>query len=303
MRTIALAVLLCSTAAHAETKAWAAAKKVLPTGSHVVGGMNVAVARGSTLYQQMLPMLLSQAGSAKDQLDAIRKACGIDMLEAIDSIAVGFDDNQHGAIVIAIKGTTRKDLETCAEKRATGGGQKFSTRTDTKADGGLTLYQGVDGKDVWVKWLATDVVALTTSPEDKVATTKLLAGGALTDKLLKGRVGKTNTSAMVWGVATMTEKLDAIGATMSAGYGSINATASNLAVTMHLVVDNAKAATDAEKKLNEMAADAKTSKQLPDDITKSLSITSANDEVAITTTFPEKVVFELIGSMMGGMSH
>jgi hypothetical protein len=298
MRTIALAAILCvGTTAHAETKAWTAAKKVLPAGSQIVGGMNMAVARNSSLYQTAMPMMLSQAGAAKDQLDSIKKACGIDMLEAIDSIAIGFDDNQRGAVVIAIKGTTRKDLETCAEKRATAGGKKFATKTD-KADGGLTLYSGIDGKDVWVKWLAADVVALTTSPDDKDATTKLLAGGAMSDKALKARVGKTNTDAMAWGVATMTEKLDAVGATMSAAYGSINAASSNLAVNIHVVVENAKTATDAAKKLNDLADDAKKSNQIPAEISKSLSIKSASDEVVVTTTFPEKVMFELIGALM-----
>jgi hypothetical protein len=66
---------------------------------------------------------------------------------------------------------------------------------------------------------------------------------------------------------------------------------------------NAKSASDAAQKLNEMAADAKKSNQIPADISKSLSIKSANDEVVITSTFPEKVVFELIGSLMGAMSH
>jgi hypothetical protein len=294
-KMIALAVTLCvGTAAHAETKAWTAAKKVLPAGSSIVGGMNLAIARGTALYQTALPMLLAQAGAAKDQLEAIKKACGIDMLDAIDSVAIAFDDNQHGTVVVAIKGTTRKDLEACAEKRATAGGGKFATKTD----GGLTLYSGIDGKDVWVKWLASDVVALTTSPDDKGATAKLLAGGALSDKTLKARVGKTNTDAMAWGVATMTEKLDPIGATMSAAYGSLNASSTNLAVNMHVVVENAKSATDAAKKLNDLAADAKKANQIPAEISKTLSIKSASDEVVVTTTFPEKSVFELIGALM-----
>lgn len=303
MRTsrVVLALLLASSsAAQADTKAWTAAKKVLPS-SPIVGGMNVAAARSSQLYQQVLPMMMSQAGAAKDQLEAIKKACGIDMLDVIDSVALGVDDSGKGAFVIAIKGTTRKDLESCAQKRAAAGGKTFST----KADGGLTVYTNFDGSgDFYVKWLGPDVFAVSTSPDDKSATAKLLGGGIASDKTFKARVASVNTDAVVWGVMAKKQALDDK-TTMNAAYGSVNLAKGNVDANVHVVVTNAQEATAFAAGLVAKLAEARGTKPPPTgalaDVLKSVAVKTASSEVIVAATFPEQDVFELVGMLAGAM--
>ncbi len=60
------AIALLAGVAHADAPgdAWAAAKGVLPGNPYVVVGINLATVKGSTLYQQLFPAVLQQAGGA-----------------------------------------------------------------------------------------------------------------------------------------------------------------------------------------------------------------------------------------------
>jgi hypothetical protein len=75
MRKLALVLVLASTTAYADSKAWTAAKSLIPSGMEMVGGVNAANLRSSKLYETMLPLAMMNASEAKDQIDQIKKLC------------------------------------------------------------------------------------------------------------------------------------------------------------------------------------------------------------------------------------
>src|ERR1041385_5801316 len=134
MKSLLLVAALCS-AAHADSKAWSAAKKVLPNKLQIVGGANVGALTSSKLYQMFSPMLMAQAGNG---FDKVKDACGFDIVSKIDSVAFGLDGNKDGAVVVALKNTTQTDLEACMQKIATADKKTFTVAKDGK----LTKYTG-----------------------------------------------------------------------------------------------------------------------------------------------------------------
>src|SRR5262245_6992045 len=85
MNRLAVVIVLCAASvASADSKAWTAAKKVLPAGLEIVGGMSAGSVRASKLYQQMLPKLLASNQDVSKVLDMLHATCSIDAPEAID---------------------------------------------------------------------------------------------------------------------------------------------------------------------------------------------------------------------------
>src|SRR6185503_15909959 len=74
--------------ADAPGDAWATAKGMLPATPYVVMGLNVATIKSSTLFQQLYPKMLAQAGEAKEGLETVQKDCGINVTEAIQGAVV-----------------------------------------------------------------------------------------------------------------------------------------------------------------------------------------------------------------------
>ena len=96
MKTLAvLALCISATAAHAEPRAWTAAKKSLPAGLQAVVGVNVAPIRSSALYTQLMDMAKSKAGGAESKLDKIKTVCGIDGSGVLDSIVLGMTTDER----------------------------------------------------------------------------------------------------------------------------------------------------------------------------------------------------------------
>jgi hypothetical protein len=252
MKSVVLLVLLAGSAAHADSKAWTSGKSVIPSSATVVGGMSAASARSSGLYNQFLPLLLAQAGGqAKAGLDAIKQQCDLDVLGALDSVAFGVDDAQSGVIVIALKGTNRKALEACGAKLT-----KADSKTlDISADGKLTKYVNMGDKPVFVQWLAADVVAITTAPDDKDASTKLLAGGVTANKAMTKALGAVKKDATMWVVVNKDTAIDG-GGKVSQVYG--NAVVANKKITFnaHAVTDSAATATTLSATATKKLADA-----------------------------------------------
>jgi hypothetical protein len=306
MRTFAVIALLIASAggvAHADSKAWTSAKAVFPSGEEIVGGANMATLRASKLYQTLLPMAMMNASDAKDQLDQIKKDCGIDMLTAIDSVAFALDSGQRGGVVVALKGTTRKDLEACAQKRA-----KADNKTLTITAGSITKYSGFTDKDLYLAWLGPDVVAISTSPDDKEATAKLVAGkGALAkDPGMKGPLGRVNTSATVWLVSSKAldiSSTDAVPVAVHAKqtYGSANVTKDNIDLNVHAIMD-AKTAKDFTTSANVFVDGMKKSGKVPpafESLLKTGKLTAVGDEAVVTASVAQDDVFGMLGMLMG----
>jgi len=295
---VAVTLLLVSASAHADSKAWTVGKQVIPAGAQVVGGVNAATLRTSKLYETLMPMVWMQASEAKAQLDLIKQDCGIDVLAAIDSIAFGIDANQSGVVVVALKGTTRKDLEACAHKRA-----KADNKTLTiAAEGKLTKYTGIADKPMFLDWLANDVVAIATTVDDKDASLKLLGGGVTGDKALKGPLARVSMTATMWGVYNKAEDIGTADAPahMSLAYGSANLANGNVDANVHLALADAKEASGEVVSLNKQIDQMKKGGPPPAlaGVIKTLALKSDKNEVTATASLPQDDVFGLIGAAM-----
>jgi hypothetical protein len=295
---LALPLLLVSTSAYADSRAWTVGKAVIPSGAQVVGGVNAASLRASKLYETMMPMVWMQASDAKAQFDMIKADCNIDVLAAVDSIAFGVDANQAGVIVVALKGTNRKELEACAQKRGKAADKPVTITTEGK----LTKYVGVTDKTMFVDWLANDVVAISTSPEDKDTSLKLLGGGVASDKALKAPLAKVKTTATMWAVYNKAEDIGTQDAPahMSLAYGSAVFANGNIDGNVHVVLADDKEATGQVTSLTKQVADMK--KAGPPaalaGIIKTLALKSDKNEVTATASLPQDDVFALVGAAM-----
>jgi hypothetical protein len=288
-RTLALGLLLASTAAHADSKAWAAAKKVIPANMEMVLGVNAATAHTSALYQTLLPLALSKAGDAATELDGIKADCGIDVVSAIDSVVVGVDSQQKGTVVVAFRGTTRAKLEACAQKRA-----KAQQKTLAISSAGtLTSYSGMGGHEIYMRWLGPDVVATSTTPDDKDATIAATAGGVAGDPALHG-LRTVNTSASLWAVSTKQSDLPGdVPGKMTGAFGSANLVSGAIAIDLHVAVDSPKTATDAVAKAQSELVPAQ-SQPAFGELLKTVKLSAAGNEILITAQVPEKALLDLL---------
>jgi hypothetical protein len=251
-----VAALAVPSVALADTKAWTSGKTVISSSAKIVGGISAASVRSSQLYQQMLPLALGQVGDAKHAIDAMQKECSIDVLATIDSLAFGVDDGGAGVFVIAFKGTNRKALEACAQTFA-----KADNKTVTiTQDGKLTKYEGMGDKAVYLDWLAPDVVALSTTTDDKDASLKFLSAGVTSNKTIKSALAAVNKNATMWFVVDKEVPLADLGGSMKQMYGTLVVANKKIDVAAHVVVSDAKSATlvatGLTKKVSDVAASA-----------------------------------------------
>jgi len=294
---LALAILLVSTAAHsalADSRAWTAARKLIPAGMETVAGVNAATAHNSQLYQTLLPSLLAKNPDAAAQLDGIKTDCGIDVIGSIDSIAVGLDSSQKGTIVVAFRGTNRSKLEACAQKRA-----KAKQKTlAISSTGGLTKYSGLgeDGQ-LYMRWIGQDVVAIATSPDDKDASLAATAGGVAGDRALHG-LSAVNTGASVWAVSSKQADLPGdLGAKMTGMYGSANVASGTIAVDVHVAVDSPTSASTAATKAESELAPMRGAPGVAD-LLKTVKVTAAGNEILVTAQVPETALMSALAMLM-----
>jgi len=221
--------LLASPSAFADSKAWTAGKAVIPSSATIVGGITASSLRSSGLYQQFLPLAMSQAGQLKAGIESIQKTCSIDLLGSIDSAAVGVDDTGVGTIVISLKGVTHKSLDACAQKMAKADSKDIAITTDGK----FTKYAGsaMGEKAIYVDWISADTFAVSTSPDDK--------------------------DVSVWLVGNKVTPLPDLGGSMQSFYVSATVANKKIDVNAHLVTDSDKTATallaDGQKKIAGLA--------------------------------------------------
>lgn len=292
---LCIALLLVSSTAFADSKAWTTGKSVLPATAKIVGGMSAASVRNSGLYQQALPLLMSKAGDAKVALDEIQKQCSIDLLASIDSAVLGLDNDGVGTFVIALKGTNRKALDACLQKV----GKSENKGVEISADGKLTKYAGMGDKPIWIDWLTTDVFALTTSPDDKDASLKLIAGGVTGVKSLKTALGNVNKNASLWFIVDKEVPLTDLGGTMTQMYGTAKVANKKIDLDGHVVTSDAKAATAIATGANKKIADAVAGgNQTLKTALASVVISAKGNEVVSTASISEDDVLPLAMNLM-----
>lgn len=260
LQAAALALVATAASAHADSKAWTTAKTKLPGGLVAVFGINVGSIKSSELYKQVVPMLEAKAGKAKDSLDKIKATCNIDLAGSIDSVVVGLGEtasasDDEGVIVVALKGTSQKDLESCGQKVAKGEGKTLAI---TK-DGAVTKYSGMGDDDAYVRWFSKDTFAIS----DKKETLTKLTGGGIAKDVLATDAGKVNTNAAMWIAVNKSQDIEDLKGKMTGGYGTLDLKGGNLVVDAHVILDSPKTATEGVKQGQTQLDQIKKSGQVP----------------------------------------
>ena len=299
LQAAALALVATAASAHADTsKAWTTAKTKLPGGLVAVFGINVNSIKTSELYKQLVPMMEAKAGKAKDNLDKIKTTCNIDLTGSLDSVVVGMSDNEKAVIIVALKGTTQKDLETCGQKVAKAEGK---TLTITK-DGAVTKYSGMGEDDAYVRWFSKDTLAIGDNKDD---VTKLTGGGIGKD-VLATEAGKLNTNAALWVAVNKSQDIEDLKGKMTGGYGTLDLKGGNLVVDAHIIMDSPKTAAEGVKQGQAQLDQIKKSGQIPKQFTPmldSIKLSSSGAELVAGASIAETDLASLIqmaSAMAGG---
>lgn len=292
---LAMLLMLSSAAAHADSKAWSTGKAVIGSSATMVGGVNATSVRSSEVYDKLVPLLMAKASDFKTALDSIQKECNLDLLASIDSVAFGLDANKAGTIVVALKGTNHKAIDACAQKL----GKAENKSITITNEGKLTKYEGMSDKPVYFAWLANDVFAVSTTPDDKDATKKLLVSGVTSASGLKSALAATDKGASAWFVYNEDHDLPNMGGKMKQVYGSAKITSKKIEFTSHLVTDTPKAAQALTDEANKELAAAQTGgSQAIQTALKNVSVKLDNGTVAASGSILSDDVFPLLMSVM-----
>jgi hypothetical protein len=304
MKALALAILLTATTAAAQTRAATEAAKVIPAGQVILGGLNVTKIQSSASYQQLAPLLTTDPEN-KAKIDEMKAVCGIDALNAIDSIAFAMGDPKvkppTGAMFIALKsGIDETAVAVCLAKLSKAKGQAYAA---TKGKDGI-IEITKDGKKMYASFLTKDVVALAFKPDDRVMLTTMISGKGAADPALKALTSKANVGAAFWIVYNKTEK---IGPTtnMTGMYAWADLASSLVSVEAHMIAATPKdaAATTAflQQALDMLKQNMAQMPPLPD-LMKSVVIKTVGSESVMTLSLPEKALMSVIGLAMQGGS-
>jgi hypothetical protein len=295
MKTVLAVLVMMSAVAHADSKAWSTGKAVIGPNVTTVGGINASSVRSSEVYDKLVPILMAKASDLKTALDSIQKECKLDVLAAIDSIAFGFEGNKAGTIVVALKGTNHKALDACAQKLAKADGKQVAITTDGK----LTKYDGMSDKPIYVDWLASDVFAIASAPDDKELTKATLVSGVTSAKDLKTALAATDKAASIWGVYKDERALPNNLGKMEQIYGSAKITNKKIDFTSHMITDSPKAAQAVTDEANKQLAAVQTGgSQALQTALKNVTVKVDNGAVAATGSITSDDVFPLLMSVM-----
>ena len=329
----AAVVALLSTAAHADSRSWSAVKGVLPDHVNVVAGANLTALRGTSLYGTIIPQLLAKDADARKAIDLAKTTCAIDLHAAVRDVTFAVGDDERGVIVLALdKSIDQKRVVECATKliaaehaaatasakvdaHTAGGGLKAGAKKPpvapkaapaakpapkvlVKTTGNITEYGlDTDPDRVYAAWLAPDVVAFTTDPEDKALLAKMIGGkgakGTMTAYLAKAR----STSA-IWLASTKPQSIQS-GVDMKGAFGTIVTTRGNVAVDMNIVLGSAKEAKDFVAQATALISSMKSN--VPPQFQKlvdSLKLTAAADAANVKLTATEKDIASVIALAM-----
>ncbi len=295
-RSLAILLALAASAHAGASRAWTAAKSVIPSNVELVAGANLANLRSSQLFPKVWPALLSKLGVSQAKLDGIKSTCGIDLVGVTESVAIAMQTSDKGTIIVALKGSTRRDLEACGVKLAVADHKTFAST----AVGALSKYSGLGDQDIYVRWLSADTFAMATQPDDKDQSLAATKGG-FADKTLKAPLASINTGAGLWGVAKRTTDvpLGSLNPKLALLFGTFNVTKGNDDCEVHGVFDDAQAATDLATQANQnLAEQQKNAMGSMVSILKSIAIKSTGTQVVVTGSPSESDLAPMLGMLL-----
>jgi hypothetical protein len=321
------------TSAGADTKSLGAVKGLLPDSIVTIGGVNVSTLRNTSLYQTLVPALIAKKSGAKKAFELAKQHCGIDLHAAILDATVAVTNDEHGIVVATLdKSIDQKRVVECMTKVAEkelappppavdqkGGLKAGPKKADpavkapaatpppaapkvvTKTTGKITEY-GLDNdaSRFYVAWLAPDVVAVATSPDDRALLEKMLAGKGAASSLTK-LMGKTNMGHAIWFASTETAPMDT-GGTRKGGFGNINTAKGNVDLDMTMLTSSVKDAKAFVEAMNQQLSSVKGG--VPPQFVKlvdALKISAEDDRAKFKFSAPEKDIVALVSMLLMGM--
>lgn len=273
---------------------------LLPVGSEIVLGINVAQMQSSPLWQQFVaPKLMTADAQAK--LKEFKDTCGLDPMTAVKSVSVGMKvsgDKQDGTIVVhgidKAKAWACLDNPKIKEQMAKDGGS--FTR-----DGDVGLFKDPKGQQMAMTFVNDTTAILVGGENVTAATVKAAAAGGSTLKTSDAFVemySKVKTSDTLWflvnGGSALLDKVP--GAKPRAIFGSINVS-DGLSVDIRARFD-AGAAADLAKTLNTQIKQARDAGMV--DIDKA-DVTAEGNDLKISAAMSSAKLQEML-KKFGGLA-
>lgn len=296
-----IAVPLAASTARADGPAYTAAKATLGDGANIIVGMNVASITDSQTFKTMWPMILAKAGDAKEGLDLAKSACGIDAMTAVTDIVIAADKNgnDNGAVFIGLKGVDQAKIESCTA--AIGKAKNKPVPTFKKDGDVIGVTDAAAKKDTkYYKWVGKDVLAMSFKG-DKESLAKWVGKGGFAKTALGALAAKTNSTAAVWGAASVGTQIQA-GMELKSGYGWVQLDKGNVNAEIHATMGDAKTATTTADQANKQIAQLKGQKGLPPaimTIVNGVKITAAGADLVVKGAMKEGDLMSL-AALAGG---
>ncbi len=231
------ALAVPATAMAAPTRSFQAAKDGLASDTEVLASANLKVARSTQLFSLVSTLLASDA-DVKKGLEAVKKTCGIDAINAIDDVTVGVDSHDKGGIFIGLTGVTEDQFTKCVISLAKA--KSGDVVTSKKIGTEIEFSKGISDK-LYVAWLANNVLFVGSNPEDEKLLKKETAGGLSKSTKMTARLGKTDVDATAFFAWTREQEIQN-GITEHGGTASINYGASTFTVKLAVDLGDAKEA-------------------------------------------------------------
>ncbi len=239
---VAVSVLALSTTAHAGSKSWAAVKNSINAKATIVAGGSAGPVRSSKMFGSAVQLLLSEEHDAAEAFTMIKDTCSIDVIAAIADFTVVMQNPDDPLIVFGLDGVDETKAVACIEAIALKQEGK-AVKLTAKKKGKVTTYSVPGEKQqLYMAWLAKDVLAFTSDPTAKGKLEKMLAGKAAKGALGK-LVAKVNTDAPLWAAVAMKETED--GMHINGGYGQIEFAGGKFTGAAHVVLGSADEAAQA----------------------------------------------------------
>jgi len=279
-----LAVVAVSTlalrSAAADTKSWTAVKSKLPASTSIVVGVDVVALRAASSFPTLVSSVLDEDRDVKQVFELVKSACAIDALTAISDVTIAVDgETEQGVIAIGLDGLDEPKLVACTNKLL----QQQAPNAKLVAKPGKVTEYAVEREKFYVAWLAKDVLVIGTKPDKRVNLDAMLSGKPPRAELAT-RIGKTSTSALVWGAFAI--KKDGI----TGGQGTLTLSKGMLAFAAK--ISTASAAVNAkllEEGKGELAQTTKRAKDVPAvaKVLQSIKLVGAGTEIAFELAVAE----------------
>ena len=286
--------------AHADTKAWTAAKANLPADAKILVGVDLAALQKTQLFSTLYAKMVEKADVTK-VFDTVKSTCKVDPVTAVQGLVMAQSgDQEDGAVYLALSGIDRTKLSSCLTAAIQGAAEDKTAKVSVKQDGNVTQIT-MDGKDPkFVGWIGKDVVVVPVHGRDKASVVKWMAGkGALGKTSVARLIAKLNTSAPVWAAADASKEIES-GVTAKGAYGTVTFAKGNVDADVHAVMESAAQATtmasSAQKQLDDFKG------QLPPPfggMLKTVTIAPASDEVILKGSFVEKDLLAALALALG----